>query len=363
MGKQKVFIRKKIKKTPYILFYTYLLIALLSIFTVASYTWFTLSTTPQVSNMNVYITSAAGLELAASADAETWTNQLDIYSTKELSKFQGKDKQKPSLHQTTWSERDACFYGPLYGYDGRLLSFSGLDYDNLEIISWYRLEDKIHANSTTSSNYYIKATVYARSGQPTDVNLAEPAWLDEEQTVKGSGTYVIGDPNTGRGPETAVRVGFRMTYVDSDGNELSEKSPMYVYEPNADRHVDGSTDYIPTYSIDEFRTPETTESAEESTDPSDESAGAEDWFLVDEELLIRQSFSKSADEPGEFITNPTLFSVKPGEIVRIEIYIWLEGQDVDCSNAMSDGVSTTKLEANIQFTGTTDTQSGMVPIE
>ena len=357
MGKQKVFIHKKVKKTPYVLFYVYLLIALLSIFAVASYTWFTLSATPRVSGMNVYVTAAAGLELATSPSANTWTNQLDIYSTEELADFQGEDKEKPTLHQTTWSDRDQCFYGPLYGYDGRLMDFSGLDYDKLEVISWYRLEDAIHSNTTFPSNYYIKATVYARSGQPTDVMLTESDWLDQDKTVKGAGSYLIGDPNTGRGPETAVRVGFRMTPVDADGQELQETGPMFIYEPNADRHVDGSTNYISTYSIDEIRPSE--------TDPqdADERTGTEAYFLVDEERLITQSFSRSAAETGKFLTNPTLFTVKPGEIVRIEIYIWLEGQDVDCSNAMSDGVSTTKIEANIQFTGTTETQSGMVPIE
>jgi hypothetical protein len=359
LGRQKIFIRKKVKKIPYVLFYIYLLIALLSIFTVASYTWFTLSTTPQVSNMNVYITSGAGLELAASPGAEVWSNQLDIYSAKELVKYQGKDKQKPSLYQATWSDRDQCFYGPMYGYDGRLMSFSHLDYDKLEVISWYRLEDKINANSLSQSNYYIKATVYARSGQPTDVSLAGPSWLDDQQTVKGAGTYVIGDPNTGRGPETAVRIGFRTTYVDSSGDVLSEPSPLYIYEPNADRHVDGSQDYIPTYSVDEMRPQNSA-----ATPPvSAETAYKNNWHLVENERLITQTFSRSAEETGEFITNPTIFSVKPGEIVRIEIYIWMEGQDVDCSNAMSNGVSTTKIEANIQFTGTTETQSGMVTIE
>ena len=358
MGKQKTFIRKKVKKIPYVAVYIYLLVALLSIFTVASYTWFTLSKTPQVSNMNVYITSGAGLELAASPGAETWTNQLDIYSTKELSKYQGEDKEKPSLYQATWSDQDQCFYGPMYGYDGRLVLFSELDYEKLEVVSWYRLEDLINANTLAKSNYYIKATVYARSGQPTDVTLAESGWLDNEQTVKGSGSYVIGDPNTGRGPETAVRVGFRMTYVDSSGDVLSEPSLLYIYEPNVNRHVDGSSKYIPTYSIDQTRP----QNNADTTEPSGDDVEQKEWFLIDEDRLIRQTFSRSAEQTGEFLTNPTLFSIKPGEIVKIEIYIWIEGQDVDCSNAMADGVSTL-LKANIQFTGTMETQSGLVPIE
>lgn len=349
MGKQIVFVRKKIRKIPYILFYTYLLIAMLSIFSVASYTWFTLSWSPSVHGMNVYITSNTGLELAPTPDAEVWSNQLDIYKTEELSKFADAE-EKPPLRQATWSDRDGCFYGPLYGYDGRLLNITRKDYEDREIVSWYKLEDLIHANSTSDSNYYMKATFYARCGQPVDVVLAEPMAIND-QGIQGAGTYVIADPNTGKGPETAVRIGFRMTPVDQNGEALSERGPMYVYEPNADRHVDGSTDLIPTYSVDEYLPADIMEVYDEQ----------HEWLLVDEERLIRQTFSRKG-ELGEFIENPTLFALKAGEIMKVELYIWLEGQDVDCSNAMSDGVTTTKIEANIQFTGTSESQSGLVPI-
>ena len=352
MPKRIVYIRKKVRKTPYILFYTYLLIALLCIFSVASYTWFTLSWSPQVSGMNVYITSNSGLELAPSPGAEVWSNQLDIYSTVELSRF-ADSEERPALRQATWSDRDQCLYGPLYGYDGRLLNITRKDSAEREIVSWYKLEDLIHANSTANSNYYIKATFYARCGQPVDVMLAEPMPVND-QGIQGSGTYVIAEPGTGKGPETAVRVGFRVTPVDATGEELAERGPIYIYEPNADRHTDGSMEPIPTYSIDEFL-------------PADEQDGdsaaseQESPLLVEEERLIRQNYSKRG-EPGTFLENRVLFSLRSEEIVRVELYIWLEGQDVDCSNAMSDGVTTTGIEANIQFTGTSESQSGLVPI-
>lgn len=347
MKEKLVFIRKKVRKGPYIAFYIYLLIALLSVFTVASYTWFTLSWSPQVNGMNVYITSNSGLELSATPDAEGWSNQLDIFSTRELKKF-ANSQERPALRQATWSDQEQCFYGPLYGYDGRLMHVTEKDYQNREIISWYKLEDLIHANSTAYSSYYIKATFYARCGQPVDVVLAEPMIRDEQGT-QGMGTYVVADPVSPAGPETAVRLGFRMTYVDENGTELSERGAMYVYEPNADRHTDGSMDPIKTYSIDEFLHPE-------------EATGqARDWLLVENDRLIQQKFSRQ-DDPGEFLQNPTLFSLKSGEIVKVELYVWLEGQDVDCSNAMSDGVTTTKILANIQFTGSSESQSGLVPI-
>ena len=332
------YIIKRIRKTPYFLFYIYLIFVLLSLFSVASYTWFNLSRTPEVSDMNLYITSGTGLELSADPGAQSWTNQLDIYETEELKEYQGSDKEKPSLRQTTWSDAEDSFFGPLYGYDGRLMPLEGMDYSTMQIVSWYKLEDQINANKLSASSYYLKATIYARCDQPTDVTLTMPMDIDQQGTL-GYGTYVIGDPNTGRGPETAVRVGMRMTYVDKAGNELSQRSPMYIYEPNIDRHADGSTDYIPTYSIHDLE--------------------AE---LVPEERLIKQQFSKK-DDPGAFETNPVLFSLKSGQIVRIELYLWLEGQDVDCSNIMAHATDEVKILANLQFTGTTENQSGMVPIE
>lgn len=332
------YIIKRIKKTPYFLFYIYLIFVLTSLFSVASYTWFTMSRTPEVSDMNLYITSGTGLELSADPGAEVWTNQLDIYETEELKEYRG-NTEKPSLRQTTWSDAEGHFFGPLYGYDGRLMPIGTTDYSTMEIVSWYKLEDKIHANKLSASSYYLKATFYARSDQPTDVTLTAPALELDSGGTPGQGTYIIGDPNTGRGPETAVRAGMRMTLVDASGQELEERGPMYVYEPNADRHADNSTDYIPTYSVHDL-----------------------EGYLVPEDRLIVQKFSKEG-EPGEFDSNPPLFYIKPGQIMRIELYLWLEGQDVDCSNIMAHATDKTRILANIQFTGSTENQSGMVPME
>lgn len=344
----KRYIIKRVKRSRFFGLYLYMLLVLMLMTTVASYSWFSMSRIPQVNQMNLYITSGSGLELSESPGAEVWKNQLDIYNTVELKPFQDPGVRKPSLKQTSWSDSEGCFYGPVYGYDGRLT----------KVISWFPLNDQDHANHTGINSYYMKATFYARSGQNTDVRLAEPMSRDQEGNP-GAGSYVIGYPdNTGKGPEVAVRLGMRMTRVDLSGDPLEDRGPMFIYEPNIDRHADGVTQgYVPTYSIHE---PEKT--------------------LVDEDRLILQNFT-FAGVTGEFVENPALFTVRPGEIMRIELYIWLEGQDVDCSNVMSvlpDEVDWDNLteeqrdsyennyrqiRANLQFTGSTEDQSGMVPIE
>jgi len=380
MKQGKRYIIKKKSKKFYFFFYIYMLFVLLSLFVMTSYTWFTLSRTPQVNHMKMHITSNSGLELSADPGAEVWLNYLDIETTGAPIVPEGADQESPwpaydlyddpendpldkkwALTPITWSEAKDCFYAPVYGYDGRLVEFA-----NLEFVKWHELNDYNNANKLDQNGYYLKSTFYARSGMVTNVRLLAPG----DDPMGGAGTYVIGNPNTGQGPETIVRLGFRTTLVGSDGlpEGDAERSPMYIYEPNSDRHVDGSRGYIETWSID---------SNEDQPLVSDQ-----------ENRLIIQQFSRNTQNIGAFTSNPPLFTVKPGQIIRVELYIWLEGQDVDCSNLMrigdfggplskdepeteptetteEDGKTedNTQLEVNIQFTGSTEDQSGFTSFE
>lgn len=59
--------------------------------------------------------------------------------------------------------------------------------------------------------------------------------------------------------------------------------------------------------------------------------------------------------PGEFVTAKELFEIEAGQTLRIDLYIWIEGQDVDCYGLPEDA----KLLANIQFESGSTSQSGM----
>lgn len=336
---QKKTLKKRIRNKAYITFYLYMLLVLMSLFSVASYTWFSLSQTPRVSDMNMYITTQAGLELADTPSG-TWGQQLD---------FREIVNETTPLRPVTWSDADQCFYAAAYGFDGRLL-----DYD-----SWQGLTDERNANRTTADGYYIKATFYARSGQ--NVQVAFSPAVEVSEGIAGAGTYVMGKPvwsffehdNAGLGAENAVRLGLRTQLVDETGAPYvdpvtgltAEPNAFVIYEPNCDVHADGSEGYKLTPSID-------------GTDT-----------LIPPENLILQSNSywtecspKVRDEVvhhlGDFIGTPNLFYLESGKIMKIDLYIWLEGQDVDCLNAIQKA----QLIANIQFTGDTESQSGLTPI-
>ena len=327
--------KRLIKSQLRFLIYVYVLLILMSLLTVASYTWFSISRTPRVSDMYLFINTMSGLQISTDPAAEEWELQLD---------FRNMVDETAPLRPITWSERNQRFYAANYGVDGRLTSYD----------LWEPLNDDRHANKDNADGYYIKATFYARCDQAITVHLS-PA-VEVDKGIDGSGTYLIGMPiwdgqevihhNGGQGAECAVRVGIRVTHVDSNGEPDGTPPQFYIYEPNSDIHIDGTTGYIPTPSIDQTA------------------------HLVNEARLIRQTASTWTEaypvqrdvvirDLGEFVGEPELFELLPGEMVRMDLLIWLEGQDVDCTNQITEA----QILASIQFDGKTAGQSGMKPIE
>ena len=322
------------RKLIVIILYSYLCLILLLLLTVASYTWFSLTTTPRVSDLSLHVATTSGLELALTPDAEEWVLQLDFLDMV--------DETAP-LRPVTWSDEEQQFFAAVYGADGR------------QTDQWEPLTDEYHANNNSIDGYYTLGTFFARTGTNSDISLSPAVEVDEG--VQGSGTYLIGTPvwneetitheNGGQGAENAVRVGIRITKVEPDGTPIEDEDPLfYIYEPNADSHLDGSEEYIDTPSIDGTET------------------------LVPKEQMIIQSASTWTEaypvernvviqDLGEFTTSTKLFAMEAGDINRIDIYIWLEGQDVDCTNQISQA----QILANIQFAAEVEGYSGLVPIE
>ncbi len=325
---------KAVKTSVRIASYLYVVLILMGLLSVATYTWFSISRTPEVSDMALYVNTPSGLELSPDPLAENWLRQLDFM---ELV-----GPHKP-LRPVTWSDSEKRFYAATYGLDGRLTNI------------WDPLEDSRHANQDNADGYYIMGTLFARCDQKVKVSLS-PA-VEVEEGLQGSGTFVIGEPvwdpdaivhrNGGNGAELSIRIGFLIQKTDLTGQPLQEDAVFYIYEPNGDQHIDGSYGYVDTSSIDLSQT------------------------LVPADNLIVQTMStwQEADPVeknvvvrtlGEFTTEAELFSLTPKELAKITIYVWLEGQDADCTNVIGQEA---KILASIQFATESDGQSGLIPVE
>ena len=314
--------------------YLYVVLILLILSTVATYTWFYLSSTPRVSDMGLYVNAPSGLQLSTDPLAEQWQLQLDF------SQILG---QAPTLRPVTWSDAEQKFYAAYYGLDGRLSN------------RWEPLTDERNANKDNADGYYIMGVFYAKSGEKTRVSLT-PA-VEVQEGLQGAGTYVIGTPvwdankilhnDGGNGAQNAIRIGFKIQKTDMNGQDKEEPPLFYIYEPNCDTHTDGSTGYVATPSID----------LKESLIPEDRLIlqTTSDWKEADP--VERNAVIRTM---GEFTTQTDLFTLYPEELARITLYVWLEGQDVDCNNTIGHA---SQVLASIQFAGDTGGNSGLVPIE
>ena len=324
---------KNTNRALFIFLYFVLVVTLLLLLTVSSYAWFNRSKTTRVSNVTTYVTTVAGLEIALTPDAEVWGKQLD---------FLDMVSETAPLRPVTWSEKDQIFYAAVYGFDGRLTG------------SWLPLSDERNANRDNYEGYYCVGTFYARTTDPVSISLTSA--VDVEEGTSGAGTYLVGTPlwdpeeikhyNGGQGAENAVRIGIKVTRL-GDNNLPTDEAPLFfIYEPNCDTHADGSAGYIATPSID----------GTDSLVPADrlitQTASVwEETYPVEKDVQI-YTF-------GEFTSFTELFDMEANSKVKIQFYIWLEGQDVDCTNAIEEA----QILANIQFVATTESGgSGLVPI-
>lgn len=318
------------------LLYFYILLALLILLVSASYTWFSLSQTPQVSDMEIYISSTIGIQLAERYDAEDeeWGQVLDFQ------KIIGSDT---ILQPSTWSAEKGALLTADYGTDGRRLG------ERYTILT-----DEKNANRNDDDAYYVKGSFYARTDETVSVRLGEAVEVNGGENT--AGTYVIGTPvwneqtvlheDGGSGAETAIRIGFRITPVDAESGRETGGAEFYIYEPNCDVHIDPN--------ITEDSETESVDGTETLTDPIHLiRQTASEWseaYPVQKDVTIKNL--------GEFLTDTSLFTLDAGDMVRIDLYIWLEGQDVDCTNLIDEA----QIIANVQFDTDYEGQSGLVTI-
>ena len=331
MGKET---QKKRRRRTFL--YLWVLLALAILLVAATYTWFSLSETPHVNDMAMYVNAPAGLELALEYNSpdEDWGQKIE---------FEDMVSTQFPLRPATWLDSEQGLVTISYGFDGRSTG---------ELVT---LTDEENANLEDAAEYYYVAkTFYARTTTPCDVSLAEAVEINEGEN--GAGTYVIGtpvwDPDTlshydgGQGAETALRVGLRVTHVDYDSGEPLGESEFFIYEPNCDTHIGDAEGYFPTAAID----------------------GAE--TLVDEDHLILQKSSTWTEahpvqrlvtikDLGEFENNVTLFRLEDRDKVMIELYVWLEGQDSDCTNRINAAQILGSIQFHVEYNG----QSGLEEIK
>jgi len=306
--------------------------------TTAAYAWIGVSRVPFITNMSISVLTENGIMCAPDKDGlpdtDRWSTYMDLDEyTADMVPI------RPATYLP--DEEGNLFHMITYDLTGRTAGVKPLEEENF--------------NQTYSENPGYEAAFqdavdggymyYIDMWMMTNNVNADIYLMDGETDADGQlsgGTYCIGEPtwnedevkheDAGYGLECSVRFGFEWQNTDMNGNPIGEKN-FVIYEPNADIHPQLSEGAIATENV----------------------RGEE---LIDTEHLITQkAYTWQESSPvladtvkytvGEFINNPQLLRIEKLGMVKIRVYVWIEGQDYDCkAYAAAHEVN---LRANFSF--------------
>ena len=270
-----------------------------------TYAWFTTGNTASVTGLDVNVQAANGIQI--SLDAAAWRSVL---TADDL--IEGTTKNNVAIQFPT--NEIAPVSTAANVVDGKMEMFLGAYATNGTLTSVKEVE----ATSTTGN--FVAFDLYFKSSMAQTLSLEMG---DNLSFVKCIDLVNGGTSNVGT--EKAVRVAFLdMGSASTPAAARALKTPesVKIWEPNATTRADGveaETGKLP-YSGFKAEFSNVAESA-----------------LGDDQVAPVTTLTEASDFTFEL----------EGAINKIRIYIWLEGQDVDCINNISFGDFTTNLAFSV----------------
>lgn len=274
-----------------------------------TYAWFTTGNTAQVSTLDVNVQTANGIQI--SLDAESWRSNITSKDIKDLiansGTYSSAENQLPETEILPVSTAGKIT-------DGKMEMFWG----EIQKDGTFKSEAEVEQNRTSAGNF-VAFDVFVKSSSDQDLTLNLG---DDTSYVKG---VSIDGSNAAAGAEKAARVAFiPLGNAEEPGaarglKGTADTKPL-IWEPNSKSHVvsgvSGKQDYTGLNQAFEGKDLNT---------------------LAGEGLATTVS---------TFDESKVVMSLKNG-INKMRIYIWLEGQDVDCVNQISFGDFTTNLSFSV----------------
>lgn len=269
-----------------------------------TYAWFTTGNTAQVESLDVNVQTANGIQI--SLDAANWKSTITAQNIKDAAKGSVGTVQYPSDEGVDIAPVSSA----LNVVDGKLEMFYG-EYNKDGTLKSERQVEQ----SRTSDGDFIAFDLYFKSSGEQDLTLELG---DSKSYVKAI------DPATGEfdytiGTEKATRIAFLPMGNAADvagARALKGSGDILVWEPGAETRassVDAESGKLAYYGFNQsFEAKAESELGEGSTYTT----------------YIANNVTFNADQ--------VIIHLMPG-INKVRVYIWLEGQDVDCVNDISFG--------------------------
>lgn len=315
-----------------------LLIALLFtmvLFTSSTYAWFTANKTVKVSTLTVNVAAQNGIQI--STDGTSWKSIIqttDITGAHDGAYGTSVNQVPAQLEPvSTIGEIDST--GKMKMFYGTVGSNAGGDYILTAVQS-------VEQEGTTGK--FIAFDLFFKVDAATDI------WL-----TTNSGVRTTDDTDTGI--KNASRIAFVVLGNTTSGSSIETiqglnagtSANKYIWEPNYDVHTAAAVSHAhDTYNVTTTQTGGTQLAY----------SGVKAEIASTDNVIVRQSsataytgtYSTKFDTVtvnyatvAGFSTNQQIFSLQTG-VTKVRVYMWIEGQDVDCENAASGGTITYDLQ-------------------
>ena len=271
-----------------------------------TYAWFTTGNTASVTGLDVNVQTANGIQI--SLDAASWRSVItadDIVTAINTNAYSNVVMQYPAGEIAPVSSAGnvvngklEMFYGE-YNKDGTL-----------------RSEAEVEQTRTSGGNFVAFDLFFKSSmDQVLTLNLGDTASFVQGTAALGGSANV--------GTEKAVRVAFLpmgSAASPAAARGLTGEGDIVIWEPNASSRADGVE--------------------------ADAGKLAYKGFKAGFDAVAENELGDEQVQAVETVNDAIDFNLKAG-INKIRVYIWLEGQDVDCINNISFGDFTTNLAFSV----------------
>ena len=321
------------------------------ILSTSAYAWFTSNFTVSVQPIDVQVSSGSGIQI--STDAVNWKSMITLADI-QAGYTDGVNKV-PTAEMSPVSTVKAAYANATTKSQG-LAMYKGTIVNDVNTGVMYLDSVQEDDDSTTEKNY-IAFDLFIK----LDYKATEQAPTQKVYFTSGTGIDTYGAANTFI--EYAGRMGFVVngnlpssSTVDQLRN-IKGATGVYIYEPNYDVHTQnginngrdnyqitgytttGNATAVPYYGVKaEFEYDDTEDPTAQGYTPSGTLLNSTDSTKF---ASVTPDFQTTADNNSTF----EFMNMAPG-VTKIRVYMWVEGQDIDCENTASGG----NVEFNLGFT-------------
>ncbi len=295
-----------------------------------TYAWFSANRVVSINALDVHIQADGGIEV--STDAVNWKQVITVDDIKNANKNYPSSVNQIPYRIYPVSTGGDITNGFLNMYKGEATNTASTDF-----ILVANKSEETESFGEESNGTFIAFDLFFKIQSPKELYLSS-----------SSKVSYIGDKEAGI--ENATRVAILNEGEASDATSaknLKNAKEAVIWEPNYDTHTEyGVSNALKTYGI-------VTSQTGGSLIPYD---GVTSDITTNDNVLIQNANSNNypnlfkkanitVNTPKNNTTNNKLLTLNP-TITKLRIYMWVEGQDVDCENNASYG----DISFNLEFT-------------